>query len=174
MKASAERTKMKRQTKEAHDSNFVRPQRTEGEGIVSHQYGNHEPAIIMHENITSLFQPDTVLAAQYFDNLRRKMLLEPEKELLLAVLEDGIKCFQDNILAKSGKAKKLFDETEEWVLERDRDWVFSFENICEVLGFDPRYVRQGLLRWKHQQLKRHAQTHVRETRETPRYAVIGK
>ena len=27
------------------------------------------------------------------------------------------------------------------------DWVFSFENICETLGLDVGYVRQGLLRW---------------------------
>jgi hypothetical protein len=165
---------MKKHSDGSNASNFVGPQRIPRERIGSHQYGNYEPAIMMHDNIASLFQPDTVLAAQYFDNLRRKTLLEPEKKLLLAILEDGIKCFQDNVLAQSGKAKKLFDETEEWVLERDSDWVFSFENICEALGFDPQYVRQGLLRWKHQQLTRHAKTHVRETSETPRYVAIGK
>ena len=30
------------------------------------------------EKITSLFQPDTLLSAQYFDTLRRKTRLEPE------------------------------------------------------------------------------------------------
>ena len=34
------------------------------------------------------------------DNFRRKTPLEPEKALLLAVLEDGIRCFQDNILPR--------------------------------------------------------------------------
>ena len=32
-------------------------------------------------------------------------------------------------------------------MEADGDWVFSFENICEALGFNPAYVRKGLLRW---------------------------
>ncbi|HEX9661524.1 MAG TPA: hypothetical protein VGB27_04490 [Candidatus Binatia bacterium] len=104
------------------------------------------------EKIASLFAPDTLLSAQYFDNLRRKTILEPEKKLVLAVLEDAINCFQDNVLAESGKAKKLFDEAEEWVLDEGGDWIFSFRNVCEHLGFNPDYVRRGLLRWKEKKL----------------------
>jgi hypothetical protein len=63
------------------------------------------------ENIVSLFEPNTVVFAQYFENLRSKTLLEPEKRLMLAVLEDAINCFQDNLLAQSGKRKRLFEET---------------------------------------------------------------
>ena len=37
-------------------------------------------------------------------------------------------------------------------MEDDRDWLFSFTNICEVLGFDPQYVRRGLMRWKETKL----------------------
>jgi len=51
------------------------------------------------EKIASLFQPDTLLSAQYFDTLRRKTLLEPEKRLMLAILEDAINCFQDNLFS---------------------------------------------------------------------------
>jgi len=100
------------------------------------------------EKIASLFQPDTLLSAQYFDTLRRKTLLEPEKRLMLAVLEDAIHCYQDNLFSQRGKNKRLFDETEEWITTRGRDWFFSFHNVCESLGFNPEYVRRGLLRWK--------------------------
>jgi hypothetical protein len=95
--------------------------------------------------ILSLFEPDPVVSAQYFESLRRKTLLEPEKMLMLAVLGDAINCFQDNVLARSGKRKKLFEESKAWILAGDRDWFFSFENICEVLGINPAYLRQGLL-----------------------------
>ena len=44
------------------------------------------------------------MSAQYFENLRSKTL-EPEKRLMLAVLEDAINCFQDNVLAQSGKER---------------------------------------------------------------------
>ena len=100
------------------------------------------------ERIASLFEPDTLLSAQYFGNLRRTTLLEPEKRLMLAILEDAINCYQDNLLAKRGSAGRLFTEAEEWILEKGSDWIFSFKNICETLGFNPEYVRQGLLCWK--------------------------
>jgi hypothetical protein len=103
------------------------------------------------ENIVSLFEPDTLVSAQYFENLRSKTL-EPEKRLMLAVLEDAINCFQDTVLAQSGKRKRLFEEAEDWILAGDRDWFFSFENICEVCGINPEYVSQGLLRWKEKKL----------------------
>ena len=60
------------------------------------------------ENIVSLFEPDMLVSTQYFENLRSKTLLEPEKRLMLAVLEDAINCFQDNVLAQSGKEKEAF------------------------------------------------------------------
>jgi hypothetical protein len=95
---------------------------------------------------SSLFEPDAVVSAQYFERFRRKTLLEPEKRLMLAV-------FQDNILARSGKRKKLFEESEAWILAGDRDWFSSFENICEVLGISPAYLRQGLLDEKKRKLR---------------------
>jgi hypothetical protein len=108
----------------------------------------------MDEKITSLFQPDTLLSAHYYGNLRRTTLIQPEMRLTLAILEDAINCFQDNLTAESGKGKMLFNEAEEWILEEDGDWIFSFRNVCELLGFNPAYVRQGLLRWK-QERQRH-------------------
>ena len=65
------------------------------------------------ESIISLFEPDTLLSAQYFENLRSKTLLEPEKRLMLAVLEDAINSFQNNVLAQRGKRKRLFEEAKE-------------------------------------------------------------
>ena len=100
------------------------------------------------DRIASLFQPDTLLSAQYFDNMRRRTLLEPEKRLMLAILEDAVNSFQENIFAESGKRKILFDDVEQWIRADGSDWVFSFDHICEALGFTPAYVRQGLLRWQ--------------------------
>jgi hypothetical protein len=100
--------------------------------------------------VASLFEPDTVASAQYFDNFQRKTPTEPENRLLMAVLDDAIHCFQDNVLAEKGKSKKLFDDAEEWVLKEGADWIFSFRNVCELLGIDPEYLRAGLMRWKQQ------------------------
>lgn len=100
------------------------------------------------ERVGSLFQPDTLIAEEYLGNFRRKTPLEPEKHLVLAVLEDGIRCFQDNASARGGKKKKLFEEAEEWLFCDDSDWLFSFTSVCSLLGFDPGYIRRGLKRWE--------------------------
>ena len=104
------------------------------------------------EKITSLFEPDTLVSAQYFQNFRRKTCLEPEKRLILAMLEDAVSCFQVYVTARSGKGKRLFNEAEEWIMTNHDDWTFSFANVCETLGFSPEYVRQGMRRWKQKKL----------------------
>ena len=119
-------------------------------------------SLTMDERTGSLFQPDSLLVAQYFESLRRKTLFEPEKRLMLAILEDAINCFQDNLLAQDVRNSRLFHEAEEWIVEADSDGVFSFESICKVLGFSPRYVRQGLLRWKEKRLIRRRNSEVWE------------
>jgi hypothetical protein len=91
----------------------------------------------MDERIGSLFQPDSLLVAQYSETLRRKTLFEPEKRLMLAILEDAINCFQDNLLAQDVRSSRLFHEAEEWIVEAASDGVFSFDNVCEALDLNP-------------------------------------
>jgi len=67
---------------------------------------------------------------------------------MLTVLESAVEDFQKYVLARKPRGKKLFQEAEEWFLERDSDELFSFENICDTLQLHPDYMRQGLLRWK--------------------------
>jgi hypothetical protein len=104
------------------------------------------------DNVVSLFQPDTLVLAQFFDDRRGKTLIEPEVKLMLAILEDAIQCFQDNVSSKHSSRKRLFDDVQRWIFEVKDDWVFSFENICSVLGFNSEYVRKGLVRWREKEL----------------------
>jgi len=98
----------------------------------------------MEERVTSLFQPDTLLPDQYLDTFRRKLHLEPEKKLMLAILEDAVACFQKYLFARDSKGKVQFRDTEDWVFQRDDSGVFSFDIVCETLGLDPNYLRRGL------------------------------
>jgi hypothetical protein len=107
------------------------------------------------EKTAALFEPDILAAAQFFGNFRRKTLIEPERRLTVAILEDAINCFQDNVSAESGKAKKLFEDAHEWFVAEDSNWIFSFRNVCELLAIDPDYLRAGLRRWQEQQLAHH-------------------
>jgi hypothetical protein len=42
------------------------------------------------------------------------------------------------------------------------DGLFSFDTVCETLGINPEYVRQGLLRWKKKRLPKHSDAKVWE------------
>ncbi len=100
------------------------------------------------ERINALFQPDTLLPAQYLDTMQRTTFLEPEKRLMLAVLDDAVNCYRDNLFSQRAKDRRLFDEAEEWILTPGGDRAFSFDNVCESLGLNPEYLRRGLQRWK--------------------------
>jgi hypothetical protein len=107
---------------------------------------------VSEDKIASLFQPDVLLTEQYIENFRRKTPLEPEKALLLAVLDDAVRCFQDNLLSQNKKKQLLFDEARDWLFSDDSSWVFSFVSICGLLGLDPGYIRRGLRRWQERAL----------------------
>ncbi len=100
------------------------------------------------------FLPDTVSPAQYLETVRRKTHLEADQELMLAVLEDAVTCFQVHFAARDKQKTRLFREAEEWILLQEKsDWLFSFDNVCENLGLNPGYIREGLLRWRHFRLR---------------------
>lgn len=106
------------------------------------------------ENLPLSFEPDILLAAQYFDRFQRKARLDPEKRLMLAVLEDVVFCFQKYILSREPRGRALFCEAEDWILDEENDYIYSFWNSCEVLGLDSHYLRSGLLRWKEIKLRK--------------------
>ena len=97
-----------------------------------------------------IFSPDPVLGFRY-ENVHeaKKGLAEhhAERDLLLAVLQDGIACFQGYFSKPSRTNEKLFLEAVEWISSNDDD-VFSFNNVCETLGLDPDALRKGLRRWQ--------------------------
>ncbi|HWP60446.1 MAG TPA: hypothetical protein VNL14_21295 [Candidatus Acidoferrales bacterium] len=140
---------------------------------------NNEAGLSVEEKVASLFQQDTLLPAQYFDTFRRKSYLEPEKRLMLAVLEDAIACFQKYALARDPRGKALFADAQEWIFASDHDWLFSFENVCEMLGFNPKYLREGLTRWKERQLAARPRAKVyrfapRKSRKKPAFVAARK
>jgi len=121
---------------------------------------SYDTGLGMEERVTSLFQPDTPLPDQYFETFRRKFHLEPEKKLMLAILEDAVACFQKSLSARDGKGKALFREAEQWIEGAGDNNIFTFDSVCEMLGFDPDYLRRGLAAWKDNARAQHTQAKV--------------
>lgn len=84
-------------------------------------------------------------ATMEFENGRERFSILPERELMVAILDDAIACYMSHMKAKSISGKTLFHEAENWFFTERGDWIFSFPNICHTVGLDPNYVRQGLL-----------------------------
>jgi hypothetical protein len=109
-------------------------------------------ADVVSDTFTHLLQPDTLLPTQYFATLRRKGEHEPERRLVIAVLQDAVDCFQKHMLSHDRKARQLFLDAEEWICSSDRSWPFAFENVCDLLQINTEYLRRGLLLWKEREL----------------------
>ncbi|HXC50359.1 MAG TPA: hypothetical protein VN634_05690 [Candidatus Limnocylindrales bacterium] len=89
---------------------------------------------------------------------------EPENRLMLAVLEEALVTFQRGLNSPVPERRKRFCEVDKWVSEKDSDWPFSFENICQTLRIDPDYIRAGLRTLKCQSLLHRSQSRGRKLR----------
>ena len=116
----------------------------------------HDVTVGAEEKIGPLYQPDILVPAQSFETLRKRANSEPEKKLMLMILEDAVDCFQKYIMVHDARGNTIFAEVEQWIMEENGNWLFSFENVCDALGFNPSYVRQGLLHWKEMKLAEHS------------------
>lgn len=126
----------------------------------------HKTDVSLEEKIAHLFQPDSLLLIQYTESFKRKTYLDPEKMLMLAVLEDGIACFQRHISARGRKGQTLFREAEEWIFpEVESDWIFAFDNVCETLGLDPGYLRGGLTKMRERKVNQPRKPKLRNSRD---------
>jgi hypothetical protein len=110
------------------------------------------------EKAFAVFQSDILIPEQFLATYQRTFRLDPERVLMLAVLQDAVTCFQENIAATCKRKRVLYQEAEEWFLAEDKSYLFSFENICDALGFDVGYFRQGLMRWKDKALETQSAT----------------
>lgn len=113
---------------------------------------NEQTKRTIEEARAPLLQSDVLATARYLTVYGRTSGIEPEKCLILAILMDAIEVYQDYILRRKVVTRVQYEEAEQWIFERNREWPFSFENICETLGFNPQYVRRGLECWKERTL----------------------
>ena len=95
------------------------------------------------ERLNEIFEPDILLPIQYFAALKRKKYSCGEHRLLIAIIQDAIECFQKHLHARDSKRRQLFVDAEVWITDVDDEGPFSFNNVCELLGMNPEYLRVG-------------------------------
>ena len=97
-------------------------------------------------------EPEVMLPAQFYGRGGLDASLQPEKRLMLAVMEDAVGTFQKYVFARDRAGQRLLTEVEEWISSDDVDWPYSFVNICHSLDLEVGFMRAGLRSWKQHQL----------------------
>jgi hypothetical protein len=106
----------------------------------------HAPAT--DEAPQGIFEPDILLPSQHADRIGGRRILDGERRLMVAILEDAIDVYRKQAAARETRKRHLFEDAEAWIDDPNPAWIFSFENICAVLDLDPSYIRRGLHDWK--------------------------
>jgi hypothetical protein len=83
----------------------------------------------------------SILPSQYNDLIRRRsFVLDGERRLLWAVLDDAIRCYLANLKCSSPTRRNAFEEVSRWFHAAPRahkpDALFAFQSICDLLGLD--------------------------------------
>ena len=72
---------------------------------------------------------------------------QPEKRLMLAVLEAAVSDFRKYATASNGLGRRRFVEADAWFRSHADDRLLDFESVCHALALDPSFIRGGLARW---------------------------
>jgi hypothetical protein len=90
--------------------------------------------------------PDLMLPTQFEDARRNSHARPPEVRLIVAVLEDAVRCYRRYLNGTRPRARCIFRETDEWFAADEPEEPFSFVSICAILVIDPEAFRAGLQR----------------------------
>jgi|SRR5215469_41805 len=104
-------------------------------GRSSARFGSDEDNVLV---------PEVLMPSQYY----APRATSPYHRLLLAILEDAIRCFQHNVDAKTIRRRRLFRETEYWLFETKDAGFMSCPTVCESLGISSAALRRYLREWQ--------------------------
>jgi hypothetical protein len=97
-------------------------------------------------DLPTLIVPESVLPAQ-FEPARGAIAATGERALMLAVLEDAIRCLQEHRRGARAEPRRLAREAEAWV-RSNVERPFSFVGVCDALDIPARELRAALLAWR--------------------------
>jgi hypothetical protein len=96
--------------------------------------------------VDDLLEPAFVLPEQVARRAQCGARESATHRLMLGILRDAVDLYLKAMTPGNRVAGKRLREVVTWFASTDRTWPFSFERICEALGFDPEYIRGGLYR----------------------------
>ncbi len=91
------------------------------------------------------FLPLTSLMPVQFRDLWSGTGESPERELAASVIWVAAHDLRSNRFAPRGPRQRLYVKAYQWLTSEDREWPYSFVNLCDVLKLSPDAVREELL-----------------------------
>ena len=83
--------------------------------------------------------------AQFYAIWSHSTFISPERELALAVMEQAIEELASKRFARTRRDQRAFWQAYDWVAAEDREWPFSFVNLCEAFALDVESTRRRVL-----------------------------
>ncbi len=111
----------------------------------------------MMVSLERLQTPEVMLPAQYYGAVAGPRRGDGARDLVLAVLEDGIRTYVINRMGKTARRRRLFDEVKAWIDARGDLSPFSFETICETFDIEPDDLRR-MSNLSQRRFRRHMRT----------------
>ena len=100
----------------------------------------------------------------FFRMMRGRTAARGEARLALAVLEEAVRCLEGGQESWYYPPHLFRREAEQWIASRDRGSLYSFENICAILGADADELRARIRRWRAERRQELARLLVRSSR----------
>jgi hypothetical protein len=91
---------------------------------------------------------DALMPAQFYPARRGSASVEPIMRLMGGILADAVRCVQRNFEAKSPSRRQEYREAKFWMFHDRGDGPFSYQDVCDALGIDPRRLRELIIRWE--------------------------
>ena len=89
--------------------------------------------------------PTVIRPIQFHDIWFRSRTLPPERRLAFAVLEQALNDLVRFRFARGRGGQRLFWHAHDWIASDDREWPFSFVNLCDVFGLAVEPIRRWAL-----------------------------
>ena len=98
----------------------------------------------MNLDTSTVLVPEAVLPSQLCGG--GGLAMQPEKRLMLAVLENAVWLVLHGGSARDGDTRRHAAEASRWLASEASQWPYAFVNVCQMLGLDPTWVRDGVHR----------------------------
>lgn len=104
-------------------------------------------AILEDQTHEPLIGVESILPIQFWGTTTRGAGRgEPERRLMLAVLQDAILTVVMHARGRSRRSPRVVDEVRKWFASDARSHPFAFGAICDALGLDVSYIRTSIRR----------------------------